>query len=189
MSKTLSMVAVLALATSSTFALAGEKSGLQPGDSVPAFVVEKCAGNANDGVEKGATLCYRCKLGGRPVVAVFTRSADENVANLMKEIDTVVEKYSDKQAASFVNLIGKDADALKQDASKLVEHSGAKNVAVVVPNDNENGPASYKLNPKVDVTVLVYNRSKVQANHSLSAKELNKAAIAQIISDAEKMLK
>jgi len=34
------------------------KSGLQPGQSVPAFNVVKCGG-ADDGVKVGQTLCYR----------------------------------------------------------------------------------------------------------------------------------
>jgi hypothetical protein len=35
------------------------KSGLQPGQSVPAFNVVKCGGAPDDGVRVGQTLCYR----------------------------------------------------------------------------------------------------------------------------------
>jgi hypothetical protein len=35
------------------------KSGLQPGQSVPAFNVVKCGGAPDDGVKVGQTLCYR----------------------------------------------------------------------------------------------------------------------------------
>ncbi len=35
------------------------KSGLQPGQSVPAFDVIKCGGAPNDGVKVGQQLCYR----------------------------------------------------------------------------------------------------------------------------------
>jgi hypothetical protein len=45
-------------------ATAGDlKSGLQPGDLVGAFDVEKCGGAVNDGKEVGANFCYRCMLG------------------------------------------------------------------------------------------------------------------------------
>ena len=35
-------------------------SGPQPGERVGAFTVTKVAGNANDGVAEGKSLCYRC---------------------------------------------------------------------------------------------------------------------------------
>ena len=35
------------------------KSGLQPGQHVPAFNVVKCGGAPDDGVKVGQTLCYR----------------------------------------------------------------------------------------------------------------------------------
>ena len=51
-------------------------SGPQVGEPVGAFTVTKVTGNPDDGVEDGKTLCYRCKMGQRPVVMVFARSAD-----------------------------------------------------------------------------------------------------------------
>lgn len=35
------------------------RSGLQPGQHVPAFNVVKCGGAPDDGVKVGQTLCYR----------------------------------------------------------------------------------------------------------------------------------
>ena len=166
---------------------AAEASGLKPGESLPAFVVEKVAGNAEDGVEAGKSLCYRCKLGGRPVVTVFSRSTAPNVASLMKALDGAVAAHADAQAAAFVNLLGDDAESLKSSAPKLVEASGAKNIAVVVPRDHAAGPDGYNLNPKVEVTVLVYKDGKVTANHALSAAELDAKAIAAIVADTDKL--
>ena len=50
-----------AVALVAVAAIAGDeelKSGLQVGDSVPAFQVVKCGG-ADDGVKVGQQLCYR----------------------------------------------------------------------------------------------------------------------------------
>jgi hypothetical protein len=164
------------------------KSGPQVGESVGAFTVEKCAGNENDGVKTGEKLCYRCKLGNRPVVAVFSRTADESVSALMTELDGFVAANEEKKAASFVNLLGADADALKEKAGWLVKKSGAKHVAVVVPEDSAKGPEGFKLNEKAEITVLVYNKGKVVANYALASADLKKDVIAKIKASAESML-
>ena len=164
------------------------KSGPQPGDSVGAFTVEKCAGNEQDGVDSGEKLCYRCKLGNRPVVAVFARTPDKSLTSLMTELDAIVSKNEDKKMASFVNLLGKDVETLKEKAGWLVKESKAKNVAVVVPMDHEDGPADFSLNAKADVTVLVYNKGKVIANYALPTGGLDKDVIEKIRKSAEEMV-
>lgn len=105
MRKMLSVFAVVAfLALASSLPAEESKSGLQQGDFIGAFDVVKTAGNPNDGVAIGDELCYRCKLGGRPVVAVFAQKSDDNVAKLIKELDKFVTHNEDKKAAAFVNL-------------------------------------------------------------------------------------
>ena len=164
------------------------KSGPQAGESVGAFTVVKVTGNANDGVKDGEKLCYRCKMGNKPVVAVFARSSDTEIATLMKKLDSVSEKSGDKNFVAYVNLLGNDADVLKKSAKTLVKKSGTKNIAVVVPKDHVTGPSNYKLNPKADVTVLIYKKGTVAANHAVSGK-LSSERIAQIVSDTGKILK
>ena len=164
------------------------KSGPQPGDPVGAFTVEKCAGNPSDGIEDGERLCYRCKLGNRPVVAVFARGGAENLPKLIAELNGLVDKHESKKMASFVNLLGNDVGKLKNEAEALVKKSKADKVAVVVPSDHERGPENYSLNPDADLTVLVYNRGKVFANYALTADQLDDAAIGNIKESATKML-
>lgn len=182
-------LAVAVLASVSAVRAEDLKSGLQVGESIGAYDVEKCAGNENDGVEQGKVLCYRCKLGNRPVIAVFARSADDKLAALMKALDALVVHNEDKKAASFVNLLGDDADALKEASKSLVEKSKAENIAVVVPIEHKNGPEALKLNPDADVTVLIYNKGKIEANHALAAGKLDAKKIKAIIADTDKILK
>ena len=73
------------------------KSGLQPGDEVPAFEVVKVAGNPHDEVKIGEELCYRCKMGKRPMVVVFARKSDKNLAKLVHALDEVVAKNKDEK--------------------------------------------------------------------------------------------
>ena len=180
----------IALAMAAGVAMAEElKSGLQPGEDVGAFYVEKVAGNPNDGIEVGKNLCYRCNLGSKPVVMIFSRKADANLAALIKELDAKLPQHKDAKLSAFVNLIGsKDAASLKTTAKKFGESNKSENVAIVVPNDSENGPKDYKLNPEAEVTILIYKEGKVAANHAFAPGKLDKSAITSVIADTSKIL-
>lgn len=149
---------------------------LEPGDSIGPFYVTKVAG-PEDGVTKGATLCYRCKYGSRPMVMVFARETGGKVADLVKGLDATVAKHEDAQLRSFVTLIGTEADTLKQTGEKMSASIGLKNIPVVVAEDVENGPSNYKLDPKAEVTVVVANNSKVVAQHTFKAADVDVAAV------------
>ena len=179
---------IFTLAFTSTLPAKELESGPQPGEPVGAFYVEKCAGNESDGVASGEKLCYRCMLGNRPVVAIFSRSTDQTVSKLVKELDGVVQSNKDKKMASFVNLLGADPNSLKTAAEALVKESNATQIAVVVPDEHDTGPANYRLNPKADVTIVIYNRGRVEANYALTPGLLNDNVIKQISTSATKMV-
>lgn len=188
MKRVLSLGLVVAVVAFAGVVHAELKSGLQKGEKIGVFIVEKVAGNPTDGVDEGQKLCYRCKLGNRPVVTVFTRTADENVAKLMKKLDGFVAHNESKKAASFVNLLGDNPKQLEKQADALVKKSHAKHVAVVVPIDHKAGPDNINLNPKAAVTVLIYKKGEIAANHAFAPGELNDAAIAKIMADTGKIL-
>lgn len=79
------ILAALVMSMTSIAGAAELESGLKPGDSPPPFNVRDITGP-----KAGKTLCYRCMYGARPVVTIFTRDIDENVANLIKEVDNQV---------------------------------------------------------------------------------------------------
>jgi len=169
------------LAASSLIAAEAEKkteSGLQAGKPIGAFNVTKLAGAEDDGVEVGKNLCYRCKNGGRPQVIIFTRSSDEAVVKLVQMLDKAIPKNDEKQLRAFVNYLGKDKSSATKDAKKLAETTKAKNVPFVLPNEFENGPEDYGINPKAEVTVILAEDGSVKANYAVaSAKELKVDAV------------
>jgi len=165
------------------------KSGLQPGASVPPFDVEKVAGAVNDGKSVGDNFCYRCMLGNKPVVMVWARTTDESLGKLVKQLDAAIEKNADQKLSSFVNVLGKDADAAKANAKAFAAKHKVENVALVVPQDNANGPDDYAISPEADVTVLIYRGGKVAANHAVAAGKLSDDEIKSIIADTSKILK
>jgi hypothetical protein len=167
-----------------------KKSGPQPGESLEAFDVEKLAGAGNDNVAIGEKLCYRCMLGDRPVIMIFTNDLTPPLADLITTVDKKVKDKSDKKLASFMVLLNGDPDILKVAAEQIVEQLGVKNMAIVKSiDDNVNGPKTYKLNPAMGTTVLVYREGKVQANYAIPPGGIDKKAITSIMASTDKMLK
>ena len=187
--KALSLSLAILLAGVASVRAADLTSGLQPGDLVGAFDVEKCGGAVNDGRQVGSNFCYRCMLGNKPVVMVFARKADDKLATLAKELDKHVAKNSDQKLSSFVNLLGKDSNVLKSTAKEFAAKNELENVALVVPNDNENGPEEFKINPEAEVTVTIYRNGKVAASHAVAPGKLSDEEIKSIIADTAKILK
>ena len=73
-------------------------SGPQVGDELGAFQVEKLAGAGNDNVDIGGKLCYRCMLGDRPVIMVFTSDLTPPWADLITALDKKVKDNGDEEA-------------------------------------------------------------------------------------------
>ena len=180
MRKAFLMAVALVLGVAVT-AQAEVTSGPQVGDSVGAFTVTKVAGNPDDGVEAGKSLCYRCKMGARPVVMVFARSADEKLAKLLKKIEEEVEEHADDKMMGFVNMIGADAESLKKAAEGFATKHGITRLAFVVPEDAENGPPDFKIAPDADLTVVCYKEGKVKANHAFAKGGLTDEKIDAVV--------
>ena len=164
------------------------RSGPQVGDLVGAFTVVKAAGAADDGVAVGDELCYRCRMGNRPMVMVFAHTPDAKLAGLVTQLDKLVADNKEKKMGSFVSLLGEKTDELKSAAEAFVAKNKIENIAFVVPEENKTGPSDYNLNDKADVTVLIYREGKVAANHALAAGGLSDEEIKRIIADTGKIL-
>jgi hypothetical protein len=180
-------VAAIVLCVTAT-ASAEMASGPQVGETVGAYTVTKVTGNPDDGVADGKTLCYRCKMGQRPVVMVFARTADAKLAKLLEKIDEELVEHSDDKLTAFVNMIGPDAESLKKTATDFVAEHGIKRVAFVVPEESENGPPDFKIAPEADVTVICYKGGTVKANHALVKDALCCETIDAIVEDSSKLV-
>lgn len=187
MKQVLSFAVVMTLAVCGLSVSAEDiKSGLKAGDSIGAFDVTKCAGAEKDKVAVGDNLCYRCKNGSRPQVMVFTRSTDEKVVALVKQLDEQIKKNEEAQLKAFVNYLGDSKDAASDAAKKLATATKAENIPFVVPNEYENGPEDYGINAKAAITVIMAHEGKVKANYACAkASELD---VAAVIGDLKKIL-
>ncbi len=171
------------VATGSNVRAEEVKSGLKPGEAPPAFLVQDATGPAA-GTGK---LCYRCRYGGNPVVAVFTRKLDASVTSLVKEVDAQVEKNKDKRLKAFVVLLTDDPDNAESKLKEFAEKNNIKNVPLTI-FDGPLGPLDYKLSPKAETTVLMWVKSDVKVNHAFSDGKLDQKSIETILHDTAKIL-
>lgn len=181
MKKMLACLCVMAMVC--VVAVAAElESGLAPGEKVGAYNVKDITGpNA------GKSLCYRCKFGARPVVNVFVREVDDNLAKLVVEIDKIVAQNEEKKMAAFVTVLAEDADKIAPKLEEIAKKNDIKNVPLTI-FDGASGPESYKISKDADVTVMMWNKGEVKASVALAKGKLDATAIKSVVSNTSKIL-
>lgn len=158
------------------------KSGPKVGEDVPGpFHPLNVTGEA-----KGKKACLYCANGENPVAVVFAREATPAVAKLLKLLDTATAKNGDAKMGSYA-VFCSDKDGLDRQLEKLADDQ--KLQMLVLSIDDATGPKEYGIAKDADVTVLLYTKFQVKANHSFRKGELNDAAIARIVADVPKITK
>lgn len=177
------IVPLFALCAAAGLVVAADiKSGLEPGESPAAFNVKDITGPS-----KGTSLCYRCQYGAKPVACVFTREINDQVKSLVSEIDAKVGANKDKNMSAFVVLLTDDADAGAKQLEKLAADAKIKNVPLTVFDGNA-GPGDYKIAKDAGVTVMMWNKSRVQVNHAFAPGKLTSNDVKQVVGDTSKIL-
>ena len=116
---------------------------------------------------------------------IFAREVSDSLTSLVKKIDAETAKNGKAKMGSFVVFLSDDeklGDAVKALAAK----EGIKNCILSI--DNPAGPNGYEVAKDADVTVVLYSKQKVAANHSFKKGQLNSAAIDRIVADVPKIL-
>ena len=177
------VTATLALALCAMMAVAANvKSGLEIGTPTTAFNVRDITGP-----NEGKTLCYRCQYGSKPVACIFTREMTPEVAKLVKEIDQTVAKNEDKGMRAFVVLLTDNADAGAKKLSAVAKDQGIKHTPLTV-FDGEAGPAKYNISKDAAVTVMMWNKSRVQVNEAYDTAKLSDEDVSKLAAATSKIL-
>jgi hypothetical protein len=151
-------VALAAVSMGAMLFAAEIESGLPVGESPPAFNVKDITGPA-----QGTSLCYRCRYGNRPVVSIFAREVNEEVASLIKQIDGIVGANGDQDMAAFVVLLSEDADTAAPQLTTLAEEQKISDTPLTI-FDGVAGPPSYSIAEDADITVMMWVGSEVKVN-------------------------
>jgi quercetin dioxygenase-like cupin family protein len=157
------------------------KSGPQAGQSLPGpfspvIVTGHDAGKRSDLTE------YH---GANPVALIFARQVSDPLTSLVQKIDAETARNKGARMGSFVVFLSDD-EKLERGLEALAKKEGIKNTILAL--DSPAGPRHYKLAKDADITVILYVRQKIVANHMFKTGELNAEAIDAIFADVPKLL-
>jgi hypothetical protein len=176
-------LALAAVAMVAGLGLAADKAdALQVGEEVEAFHVKDVTGPA-----AGTELCYRCRFLDRPVVSIFAKEVNDELAALIKEVDATVGKNTEKEMAAFVVVLSDEPAAQEDKLKEVAKKQGLKHVPLTTFND-ATGPRSYKLSRDADVTVMMWVNGTLQVNEAYKKGQLSKEKIAGVVQNTSKIL-
>jgi hypothetical protein len=156
-------------------------SGPQPGAKVPGPFHPMNVTGADAGKEE----CLYCKNGSKPVVMVFAREFTPGVVAFIKKLDAATGAKSEAGLASCVIVLTDSADS----GPALVKWAnGEKITHTVLATYGKDGPAKYAIASDAAVTVLLYTKQTVKANHSFRTGELTETRADAILADLAKIL-
>lgn len=121
------------------------------------------------------------------MVNIFTRNITDSLTSLVKNIDKQVGENKDKRMAGFLVYLTDDPDAAEKELKAFAKKNNIKNVPLTV-FDGLAGPPSYKISKDADVTVMMWQRTRVKVNHAFESGKLNKKAVKTVASDTSKIL-
>jgi hypothetical protein len=120
-------------------------------------------------------------------VSIFAREITDNLASLVKRIDEQVGKNQDKQMCAFFVLLAEDEDAAAGKLQELAKKQDIKHVPLTV-FDGTAGPPDYNIAKDADVTVLLWRKQTVEANHAFAKGGLDKTGVEAVLGDTSKIL-
>jgi len=116
---------------------------------------------------------------------IFAREVSGPLTSLVKKIDEATAKNSGARMGSFV-VFCSDDEGLEKKLKELADKEGLKNIVLSI--DNPSGPPKYKVAKEADVTVVLYNKHKVEANYTFKKGELDDKGIEKVLGDIKKIV-
>jgi hypothetical protein len=158
------------------------KSGPQTGERIPGpFHPLNVTGAA-----AGKKHCLVCEHGTSPVAMVFARQVSPPLTKLIKQLDGATAKNAAVNMGSFVVFLT-DKEGMADELKKVAATANLKHTVLAI--DNPSGPEKYNVAKDADITVVLYSRHDVMANHTFRAGQLNDEAISKIMANVPKILK
>ncbi|MAV37756.1 MAG: hypothetical protein CMJ59_20120 [Planctomycetaceae bacterium] len=121
------------------------------------------------------------------MVNIFTRKITDELTSLVKQMDSVVGKNRKGRMAGFVVLLTDDPDEAEEQLVAFAKKHKIKNLPLTV-FDGLAGPPAYKIAKDAEVTVLMWKRARVQANHAYQAGKLNAKEVKLVLGSTKKIL-
>ena len=157
------------------------KSGPQVGDKVPGPFKPMNA----TGPDAGKEECQYCKNGPKPVAMVFVRDLNPPTVALIKKLEAAAESNKEVEMGCCVVVLS-DAKDLPQSLAGWAK--AEKITRTVLATYAPAGPEKYTIASDAAVTVLLYTKFTVKANHSFRTGELADSGVDAVVADVGKII-
>lgn len=151
------------------------ESGPEVGEYVPTFY-----SRAVTGPLMNKSVCYVCRNGQRPVVAVYVRRFEPKLKSLLQNIDRVVDRNRVIGLRSFGVKLGEDPF---RDVSAVQTFSFNNKIAMplTVASDAVGVPSCQNIHHEAAVTVVLYRKRRVEESFAFRAGELSTDDVRTVI--------
>ena len=119
------------------------------------------------------------------MVCIFARETTGPLTSLVKQIDAEIVK--NPQLKSFVVVLTDDGDQTAEKLKAMAKECGIKKVPLTVV-ESPSGPPAYKIARDADVTVMLWHRTEVKANHVFTKGGMTEDDVKAIVADLPKIL-
>ncbi len=150
-------------------------SGLELGEYVPTFY-----SRAVTGPLMNKSVCYVCRNGQRPVVAVFVRSFEPKLKSLLQNIDRVVDRNRLIGLRSFSVKLGSDPF---RNISAVQTFSFNNKIAMpfTVASEAVSVPSCQNIHTDAAITVVFYRRRRVERTFAFRTGEMTTDEVRTVI--------
>jgi hypothetical protein len=165
----------LAALAQSPVAPAPATSGLAPGQRPGPY-----SSIVAVGPQRGTSHCFICETGDRPMVIVFARRPNAELAKLVRGLDRELANHKSAELRAWVTFLSDDQPQLDPQLVKWSQDQAIRAVPLSIFED-VGGPPSYRINRAAEVTVLLAVKQKVVQNFAARPAEVNDEWIAAVL--------
>jgi hypothetical protein len=117
---------------------------------------------------------------------IFAREISDDLTSLVKKIDAATAKNGKSKMGSFV-VVCNDDEKTEDKLKELAKKEGLKKTILTVV-DKKSGPEGYDLDPKADITVVLYNKRNTKAQFAYAKGDMKTKDIDAILAALPKIL-
>lgn len=158
------------------------KSGPEVGATIHSFFVR-----AVTGPHRNRSVCYVCRYGPRPVVAVFMQDVDPDLPKLLKAIDAFVDKNRVSGLRSFGVLVTDDSASVVPILQTMAFDERIR-MPLTASTTTIAGQESLRLNEKAATTIVLYHKVKAVSTLAFSRGSIDDAAVDRTIKQLKSLI-
>ena len=158
------------------------QSGPEAGATIHSFFVR-----AVTGPHRNRSVCYVCRYGTRPVVAVFMQEVDPDLPKLLKAIDEFVDDNRVAGLRSFGVLVTDDSASVVPTLQTMAFDEQIR-MPLTASTTTITSQDSLRLNERAATTIVLYHKVKAVSSLAFSRGSIDDAAIAETLRQLKSLI-